>query len=161
VSGSGAGDQEAVLRAFLNETDSDPDVLAVWFYVYRAHRALMGAMDERLLKPFGLSFRGYVLLMTCWMRGPLGVAELAQAQGVTRAAIVQAANTLEKRELIVRAPDAADGRKVQISLTDAGLRLVEQAHARIHDFERAATSGLSAGEMQTLTSLLRRVVEAA
>lgn len=87
--------------------------------------------------------------------GQLGAETL-----VTSGTMTNRIDRLEERGLVRREPDPADRRGVRVVLTDGGRGTVDAA---LHDLlarEQELLSGLSAGEQQELSSLLRTLVRA-
>jgi len=150
-------DPEAIFRSFLESRGTDVDVVSIAYHVDRIQRRFLGALESEILRPQGLSFRGYVVLMTLWMLGPQNVTELAEAQGTTKAAAVQAINTLEKEGFARRKPGKDDRRRVSIELTALGRKRVERAHAQANKYELELFGNLSKTERATLAKLLRKV----
>lgn len=65
---------------------------------------------------------------------------------------------LEKRGLVVRAADADDKRRSVLSLTQAGLDIVEQLHQMGHEVTRETLSPLTAAQQRTFLKLLNKLV---
>jgi DNA-binding MarR family transcriptional regulator len=83
---------------------------------------------------------------------------LAGSMGCTRATVSSVSDTLERAGLVARAGDASDRRLVQLELTPAGRRLIEDVFPRFNAGESALVSGLSPEERELLAGLLRRLV---
>lgn len=91
----------------------------------------------------------------------LSPRELTESAMVTSAAIAQRLNRLEERHLVTRTPDAKDGRGKQVTLTPAGLDLVDRALPDHVETEHALLAGLSEKERGQLAELLAKVEQAA
>lgn len=78
--------------------------------------------------------------------------------------LAQVLGALEARGLMARVPDTADRRKIRLSLTEAGLRRVEETRGRRDAWlARAIQECLSADEQAQLLAageLMRRVAQA-
>lgn len=86
-----------------------------------------------------------------------GMGVLAQEIGCDASNITQIVTRMEKRGLVTRQPDPADGRGRVLARTQAG----DELNARFEDafeFARRAVGQLSADEQKQLTSLLRRLL---
>jgi DNA-binding MarR family transcriptional regulator len=82
--------------------------------------------------------------------GALAIGERVrpQAMGATLAA-------LEQRELVARMPDPDDGRRVSMSVTDAGRRLLyDRRSASTQRMTRALAEGLSPDERRRLVEVI-------
>lgn len=85
--------------------------------------------------------------------GPSTASDIARAEQVTPQAIGPTVVDLEGRGLIARRSDPADGRRILLSLTEAGLAaLRDKRTARVEQIARALTEGFSPAELATLRS---------
>ena len=82
---------------------------------------------EQVYRDLGVTFeqRWFGLLNILALSGPLSVGEIAQALGVTHAAVSQTRAALEARELVAADADPADARRRALKLTAAGQQLVD------------------------------------
>ena len=148
---------ERELREFLQPRGVDLDAQAVMFQLYRTSTDAVAATEAAALRALGLSHAGYVLLMTLWISGPREVRDLAQAQRVSKPAIVSCVHTLERGQLVRRVRSDTDRRLVSVELTRGGRALVERAQVALHRCERALTRDLTVSEKRKLAELLRRI----
>jgi DNA-binding MarR family transcriptional regulator len=87
--------------------------------------------------------------------GPATPGTLAAAEHVRPQAIVAIVNALELRGLVARSPDPTDGRKVLISLTEAGRQaLADKSRALTLRMAQALTEGFSPAEQRQLRDAL-------
>jgi DNA-binding MarR family transcriptional regulator len=91
----------------------------------------------------------------------LSPRELTETAMVTSAAIAQRLNRLEERQLVTRTRDAKDGRGKQVTLTQAGLDLINRALPDHVETEHALLAALSTKERGQLAKLLAKVERAA
>jgi DNA-binding MarR family transcriptional regulator len=66
--------------------------------------------------------------------------------------------TLQGRKLLRRTPHLDDRRRVSISLTKAGERLIEEVFPQFNEHETLAVSALTHAEQRELARLLRLVL---
>jgi DNA-binding MarR family transcriptional regulator len=71
--------------------------------------------------------------------------------------LVGMVNSLEKRELVTRAPHPHDGRAMGLHLTPAGKKMVRSAEQTAARIEEEATPRLSPTERETLARLLKKI----
>jgi DNA-binding MarR family transcriptional regulator len=86
-------------------------------------------------------------------------AGLMRSSMVTSGAITQRLDRLEARGLVTRSPSETDGRGVSVTLTDAGLRLIDEVLPTHIDTENRLLAGLSAAERDQLAATLRTLLE--
>jgi DNA-binding MarR family transcriptional regulator len=92
--------------------------------VMRAQQILQARVDE-VLRPFGLTFARYELLMLLHFssRGSMPVKKASERLQVHPTSITNAVDRLEASQLVVRRPHPTDGRATLVEVTDAGRSL--------------------------------------
>jgi DNA-binding MarR family transcriptional regulator len=105
----------------------------------RSERALaagVAARIERLIglfrslsPPSGLSLTAAATLATLERSGPSRLTSLAVKEGVTQPAMTQLIARLQESGLVSRTADPADGRVVQVRLTDEGRAMLARRRA--------------------------------
>ena len=119
----------------------------------RAMRRIMEA-ERPLLEAHGVGMWAYVAL-TLLARGPAPTQlALAEAMGYDKTRLIKILDQLEGEGLITRRPGPADRRAKVVELTDAGREKHAAVVASIRALEEQLLAGLSAGERQTLFSVL-------
>ena len=148
---------EQQLHDHVRAHGDDPGAPIFNFNALRTATDVLSAMEARALRPLGLTYAGFLILMTIWITGARETRELARVQRVSRPAIVSAVDTLVKSRLVRRTRSDADRRLVAVELTRSGRRLVVEAHDRWHGEERRAAAALTDTEQRTLARLLRKL----
>ena len=85
---------------------------------------------------------------------------LAAHLGLDKSTLTGLVDRAQKRGLLARAPNAEDGRAVDVFLTAAGAELATEVQARAGQALVGLTDGLGATDRRRLQALLERVVEA-
>jgi DNA-binding MarR family transcriptional regulator len=122
------------------EISVDPDVRAADdAFEARSERTLavaVAARIERLLglfrslsPPSGLSLTAAATLATLERSGPSRLTSLAAKEGVTQPAMTQLIGRLQESGLVSRTADPADGRVVQVRVTDEGRAMLARRRA--------------------------------
>jgi DNA-binding MarR family transcriptional regulator len=91
--------------------------------------------------------------------GPMRISEIQKGVLLSQPALSRAVDRLVTRGLLSRCPDARDGRAVQVTLTEDGLRTqqkVGRAHAR--SVARDVGGSLTDAEMQELRRLCKKLL---
>jgi DNA-binding MarR family transcriptional regulator len=96
--------------------------------VAAALERLMG-LFRSLSPPDGLSLTAAAALATLARSGPSRLTALAASEGVTQPAMTQLVDRLQRMGLLDRVPDPADGRVVQVRITEDGLALLVRRRA--------------------------------
>jgi DNA-binding MarR family transcriptional regulator len=95
--------------------------------------------------------------------GPATPGALAKAEQISPQSMGATLAALEARGLIERRPDPADGRRVVLSVTEAGLELLRNKRgARTEQLARALSAGFTAAELRQLAAaapLLERLAQ--
>ena len=93
--------------------------------------------------------------------GPATAAELARAEQISPQSIGATLGALQERGLIAKAPDPDDGRRMILTLTDAGLEVLRhRRNRRTEELARALSAGFTKTELEQLaaaTPLLERL----
>ena len=95
--------------------------------------------------------------------GPATPGALAKVEQISPQSMGATLAALEARGLIERRPDPADGRRVVLSVTEAGLELLRNKRgARTEQLAQALSAGLTAAELRQLAAaapLLERLAQ--
>jgi DNA-binding MarR family transcriptional regulator len=89
------------------------------------------------------------------------MAELAEFLGLDKSTMSGLVDRAERRGLLERTKNSADGRAVDVAMTPAGLKLAEQVHAEVRRALAPATSRLDPDERAALIRLLERMLRPA
>lgn len=127
-------------------------------HISRAARSMARLGDARL-KPLGMSTGQLPVLVALKDGAKLSQRELARWAKVEQPTMAQMLTRMERDGLIQREPDPEDGRSSLISLTEAAR--VRQGAARqvLAAGNAAVVRGFTADEVETLLSLLKRVID--
>ncbi|HXF35777.1 MAG TPA: MarR family transcriptional regulator [Actinomycetota bacterium] len=128
--------------------------------LFRASAAVRRHMERRVLAADRLSWTSFVVLWVLWVWGEMESRDLAAAVGISKPTSTGVVTTLERRGLVRRRRNAPDGRMVRVSLTEDGLRKIEDLFPRFNAEERALASHLSPGEQEALAAMLRSLLRA-
>jgi DNA-binding MarR family transcriptional regulator len=104
------------------------DGMAAITSLMRAHQLAMSQV-ESVLKPFGVSFARYEVLMLLYFssRGSLPMSTIGSRLQVHQTSVTNAVDRLEQAELVARMPHPTDRRTTLVRLTRGGRRLAERA----------------------------------
>ena len=124
------------------------------FALYAASRAVT-ARYRPLLDELGLTYPQYLVMLVLWEQDSISVRDLGAALQLESSTLSPLLKRLEAGGLIRRERRTDDERSVALRLTEAGVRLREQASAvplAIGD-----AMGLTAEQDTTIKELLRRL----
>ena len=83
--------------------------------------------------------------------GPATASALAKLEQISRQSMGETLGALESRGLIERHPDPADGRRVVLSVSEAGQRVLRnRRHAKNERLARALSSSFTPAELNQL-----------
>lgn len=83
--------------------------------------------------------------------------ELADAMGISPAAVTTTLKRLEKEGYIARTVTDADNRRNEIRITDAGLAAINESRAIFEAVDSRLFDGISEEELSAFTSVLERM----
>ena len=138
--------------------DLDFASMAVVANVFRVASAARSHLERTVLAGAGLSFSAFTVMWVLWIWGEMESRELAIDAGITKGTLTGVVGTLERRGLVGRRRDAADGRLVRVAATPGGDALMAGLFARFNEGETRIVSGLDADESGQLARLLRKVL---
>ena len=129
--------------------------------IYILMRSCNVMMTERLgnlLAPHGLTSLGYITMMALYSR-PENLAnpsELSEATGETRGNMTRICDELVDKGWMRRVPNAEDRRRVDLSLSDTGMALLNQLAPQLRQnaddfYKRTFTKTEKAALQQLLT----------
>lgn len=148
-------DQWAVARP-----DLDTTAMEVFGRVFRLSRALGDRMEKAYTR-FGISRGEFDVLATLRRSGEphtLSPRQLSATLMLTTGGMTGRLDKLERASLLRRSPDPHDRRALQVTLTDEGLRLVDEALVAGLAVQTEALAHLNDEQVGQLADLLRLLV---
>ncbi len=94
------------------------------FYALSRH---ITALYQPLLNELGLTYPQYLVLLVLWERELITVKELGRQLMLDSGTLTPLLKRMEQKGILHRKRSAADERKVEVSLTEAGVKLKERA----------------------------------
>ncbi|WP_411105531.1 MarR family winged helix-turn-helix transcriptional regulator [Streptomyces sp. cmx-4-9] len=140
--------------------DLETTPMAVFGRIYRIARS-MGAATELAYGRYGISRGEFDVVATLRRSGApytLSPRRLSATLMLTTGGMTGRLDKLEKAGLLRRTPDPHDRRGLQVTITDRGLALVDEAVTAGVEVQRAALTGLDDEEVRILTGLLRKLL---
>jgi len=131
-----------------------------------ALRVSMGLLLRRLRQvgvPGELTVPETSALARLDRNGPATSSELARVEQISPQSMGATLSALEARGLVMRDPDARDGRRIVLSVTEAGRQLLrDKRDARTEHLARALAAGFTREELAQLMAaapLLERLAQ--
>ncbi|MFE2170272.1 MarR family winged helix-turn-helix transcriptional regulator [Streptomyces sp. NPDC059447] len=140
--------------------DLNTEPMEVFGRIYRIARA-MGDEMERAYARFGISRGEFDVVATLRRSGEpytLSPRQLSATLMLTTGGMTGRLDKLEKAGLLSRKPDPHDRRGLQVTITDRGLALIDEAVTAGLEVQRAALTGLGDEEAEVLGGLLRKLL---
>jgi DNA-binding MarR family transcriptional regulator len=141
--------------------DADPATCEVFLNIL--HTGDVAARAEAvLLAEHGLNQARLIILVLLDHadNGSMRSSELAEHANVSRATITGLLDTLEKADLIARAPDPHDRRASSVKLTGKGEAILRKVQPRLMQWSQAVFSALTVEERKQLVHLLQKTQQA-
>ncbi|KQR22259.1 MarR family transcriptional regulator [Agreia sp. Leaf335] len=140
----------------------DVDVLAlenqVCFALAVASRSVIG-LYRPVLEPLGLTHPQYLVMLALWQQDPRSVKELGAALQLEPATLSPLLKRLEASGLIDRRRSAADERRLDVTLTEAGRALRSRAESIPQTMIEQL--GMPVAELQAMQASLTAIIAAA
>ena len=133
------------------------DAMASATAIMRAQQIVLAAVDEAL-REHDLTFARYeaLVLLTFSRKGSLPLGKMGERLMIHPTSVTNIIDRLEGQGLVRRRPHATDRRTTLAEITDEGRERVEEA-TRSVTAAQFAMDGLTAGELEQLFGLLRRL----
>lgn len=125
--------------------------------VYRAGTAVRNHMERTVLAEYDLSWVAFTVLWIPWVWGEQETGHDAEEAGVTKGTLTGIMKTLLNQNLIKRKPHEDDRRRVSITLTAKGTRLITKLFPAFDEHETLAVAKLTNDEQIELGRQLRKV----
>ncbi|WP_244303868.1 MarR family winged helix-turn-helix transcriptional regulator [Streptomyces lydicus] len=139
---------------------ADPEAFALAYHLLHLSYLIVADLESHIHRPRGWTLPGFRLMFKLWLLGPTQPARLAEISAMSRSAVTNAVNTLERVGLVERRPLPDDGRAVAVALTAAGEDAVRETFGEQTRREQQWFATLDTEERATLTRLLTRVLTA-
>ena len=125
------------------------------FPLYAAARKIVAAYTP-VLKPLGLTYTQYLVMLVLWEKDGIGVGQLCARLRLDSGTLTPVLKKLEERSLLERRRSGKDERVVILKLTAQGRALREQALGIPEEVGRCLS--LTPEEAGILYSLLYRII---
>ena len=128
----------------------------IGFLLSDASRTMTRTFSARIAE-HGVGMGIFQFLRILWEEDGLSQSELASRTHMRGPSVANAIHDLERRGLVKRLADRADGRKVRVLLTPQGRRLYDLVMPDIAVTNQSMLADFTAAEQETLKSMLRRI----
>jgi DNA-binding MarR family transcriptional regulator len=155
---STVSDAERDIRSRLSGYELDFTAMSAVSNIYRSGSAVRNHMERAVLSDYDLSWVAFTVLWVLWIWGEQETGHVAAETGVTKGTLTGVIKTLQGRKLLRRTPHLDDRRRVSISLTKSGQRLIGEVFPQFNEHETLAVNALSHSEQLELARLLRLVL---
>jgi DNA-binding MarR family transcriptional regulator len=161
-SSSGEHTLEATEQAVadrLSGLEVDMSAMAAVSNIYRAANAVRNHVERTVLAPHDLTWTGWVVLWVIWIWGEIESRHVAAEAGISKGTLTGVQNTLMSRGLVRREVHPDDARRVLLSLTPKGQKLMTTLFPAFNAEEAAVTADLDDDAKLAMARSLRAVVK--
>lgn len=149
---------ERDVRLAFTGLDLDLRALTAVSNIFRAATAVRNHMEHGILEQHELSWSAFTTLFVLRVWGEMDARSLANEAGVTAATLTGVMKTLETRQMLKRRSDRIDGRRVMVSVTAKGRKVVDDIMPKFNRHEALVTQALTEDELDDLARFLRVVL---
>lgn len=129
-------------------------------YLIKRCAAMLMTLAETAFESQPLSFTQWIVLMNLFAHGShMSATALSKETGHDMGALTRVVDILENAGLVKRARSAQDRRAVEITLTAAGRRQVENTKCAVMEMTNSLLETFSYDEVHTLITLLQRLFQ--
>jgi DNA-binding MarR family transcriptional regulator len=126
--------------------------------IYRAANAVRSYVWNELLRPYDITWTGFVVLWVVWIFDGMETRHAAEAAAISKATLTGVAKTLQARGWVEKRGRSDDRRLVELHLTDAGKALMEELYPKFNAIETKVVGRLSGERTRGMTDSLRDIV---
>jgi DNA-binding MarR family transcriptional regulator len=148
----------ASTRVAAIRSEADAHTFALAYNLLQLTQLIVNDLEARVHRPRGLTLPGFRLLFKLWLLGPTQPARLADISELSRAAVSNLVNTLERDGFVERDRSGTDRRTVLVDVTEKGRTLVAEAFELQLQREREWFAALDADQRATLAATLRTLI---
>ncbi len=132
--------------------------------IVRSLRQIIHAVDiysRKLVSKYQLTAPQLICLLTVTAKEkrPVKASEIARSVYLSPSTVVGILDRLEKKELITRSRDKIDRRVVNVTATDKGMKLAQNAPSPLQDNLAEAFNNLDESEQTTIARSLEKIVQ--
>ncbi|MEU1185364.1 MarR family transcriptional regulator [Streptomyces sp. NPDC005820] len=149
---------ERAVRRRLGGLTLQHEAMAAVANVHRAAAAVRQHLENSVLRPHELTWTGFVVLWVLWIWDQQETWSVAEEAGISKGTLTGISRTLEGRGLVARSTHPEDGRRVLLSLTPEGERLMEELFPAFNAEEAFVSGSLSPEQCLQLADSLRAIV---
>lgn len=128
------------------------------YQVRRCHRAFDRLLNAQLSE-HGLTSGFWYYLRALWSQDGVSQRRLSEMNNVTETTSVTMLNHMTRAGLVSRKRDAADKRRIRVSLTARGKELESRLMPQAFEINRIAAQGIPREDLETCLFVLRRMSE--
>lgn len=152
---------EALAAARLDGLDVDRDAMAVISNLYRAAGAARNHFERTVLSEADLTWTSWVVLWVLWIGEESESRTVAAEAGISKATLTGVVRTLQGRGLVERRMHPGDARRVLLSLSPDGSRLMASLFPRFNAHEALLCAPLDGPARRDLAEALRMLTQRA
>jgi len=149
---------ESAVAERLASMSIDMPAMAAVGNIYRAGGAVRNHLERTVLAPYDLTWTSWVVLWVVWIWGDIETRHVAAEAGISKGTLTGVTNTLQGRKLMKRRTHPDDARRVLLSLTPAGRRMMDKVFPEFNRAESHVIADLTANEREVLARALRKIV---
>jgi DNA-binding MarR family transcriptional regulator len=137
------------------------DLDAMWAVsnVYRASAAIRNHLEQSVLRDTGLTWTGFVVLWVVWVWGESETRNVAAEAGISKGTLTGVVKTLESYRYVQRRRHDDDARRVLVSITAHGERLMKDLFPAFNREEAVVVARLDGARRKELAASLRDVIQ--
>ncbi|MFI7703988.1 MarR family winged helix-turn-helix transcriptional regulator [Nonomuraea sp. NPDC049480] len=150
---------EEAISGRLGELNLDFEAMWAVSNVYRASAAIRNHLEQSVLRDTGLTWTGFVVMWVVWIWGESESRHVAAEAGISKGTLTGVVKTLESYRYLKRAAHPSDKRRVVLSLTSNGERLMRDLFPEFNKEEAFVVKELDSTQRQELAGSLRTIVQ--
>jgi len=150
---------EDAVRDRFDGVSFDYRALETISHLFRTTSAIRNHFEREVLADHRLTWTGWVVLWVIWTWTDIECRDAASEAGISKSTLTGVVATLSSQGLVYRGRHPQDRRRVVLSLSESGHRLMTRLFPELNQRETEALSILSAEERDQLSRTLSRLID--
>ena len=149
---------ERAMRRHLAARDLDVEAAHAVSSIFRAANAVRTHVTNEVLRPYGVTWTGFMVMWVVCTRDGIEIRHAAEAAAISKATLTGVVKTLESKGWMERRVRTHDRRLVELHLTEAGVRVVEEVYPKFNAVEAGVVRVLTSRRTRDMTKSLHDIV---
>jgi DNA-binding MarR family transcriptional regulator len=149
---------ERAMRRHIAALDLDVEAAHAVSSIFRAANAVRTNVTNEVLRPYDVTWTGFMVMWVVWTRDGIESRHAAEAAAISKATLTGVVRTLETKGWMDRRVRADDRRLVELHLTEAGVRVMDEVYPKFNAAQAGVVRVLTSRRTRDMAKSLHDIV---